>query len=169
MSQTYTTTETWSRTHARYVAGKVAADLRQMQQAYGQPTDAAIVDYLVELVVLLTDGYVSDVSYGHRRNGAWVAALKYTADMYGDLSIDDRSGRIPRGADITGASWHSFLTFSDKWSVLSLRQRESIERQLPFVRTDGVEPVIRIGDWFRDKTYSSAGCGLRRACVGGAL
>src|SRR5437868_8488676 len=99
MTQTYTTTETWSRTHARYVAGKVAADLRQMQQEYGQPTDAAINDYLLELTVLLAGGFVKEVSYGYRRDGAWVVALKYTADMYGNLSTDDRSGRIPRGVN----------------------------------------------------------------------
>jgi hypothetical protein len=167
MTQTYTTTETWSRTHARYVAGKVAADLRQMQQEYGQPTDAAINDYLLELTVLLASGFVKEVSYGYRRDGAWVVALKYTADMYGNLSTDDRSGRIPRGVNVGGAVFHSFLTFSSKWDALSQSNRESIERELPYTRSSGVEPVIRIGAWSYDKTYSAAGCGLRRAAIGG--
>jgi len=168
MTYSYTTTETWSRTHARYVAGKVAADLRQMQQEYGRPTDAAIESYLLELTVLLVSSYVTDVSYGYRRDGAWITALKYTADMYGNLSIDDRSGRIPRGANIVGAVWFSFLTFSSKWHGLSQPERDAIEQQMPFVRSAGVEPVIRIGGWLQDKTYSAAACGLRRASIGGA-
>lgn len=168
MTQTYTTTETWSRTHARYVAGKVAADLRQMQQEYGQPGDTSIDAFLAELTILLTDGYLKEVSYGYRRDGAWVVALKYTADMYGNLRADDRSGRIPRGANVSDATFYSFLEFSDKWQNLSASQREAIERTLPFVRSSGVAPVIRIGDWASDKSYASAGCGLHRATVGGA-
>ncbi len=110
MSHSYSTTETWSRTHARKVGGKVAADLRQMQQEYGQPSDVAIDAYLQELVVLLPDGYVDDVVYGYKRDGAWIVALKYTADMHGNLNTDDRSGRIPRGANVIGATFYSFLT-----------------------------------------------------------
>ncbi|GIK15162.1 MAG: hypothetical protein BroJett003_01260 [Planctomycetota bacterium] len=169
MTQTYTTTETWSRTHARYAAGKVAADLRQMQQAYGRPSDTDIENYLQELTELLAGAYVKEVSYGFRRDGVWVAALKYTADMYGNLTADDRSGRIPRGADITGATWYSFLSYSSKWDLLTPGQRKSIERDLPFARSSGVEPVIRNGSWSLDKTYSAVGCGLRRATIGGGV
>lgn len=168
MTQTSTTTESWSRTHARYVAGKVAADLRQMQQEYGQPSDTSIDAYLAELTILLTDGYVKEVSYGFRQGGAWVVALKYTADMYGNLSIDDRSGRIPRGANVASSAFCSFLEFSDKWDRLTTSQREAVERTLPFVRSSGVAPVIRAGAWSNDKSYASAGCGLHRATVGGA-
>ncbi len=168
MIQTYTRTETWSRTHARYVAGKVAADLRQMQQEYDQPSDNSIDAYLSELTILLTGGYVKEVSYGFRRDGAWVVALKYTADMYGNLYADDRSGRIPRRANIAGAAFYSFLEFSQEWRNLSPRERETIERMLPFVRTEGVAPVIRVGSWTSDKSYAAAGCGLHRATVGGA-
>ena len=166
MTYSYTTIETWSRTHARYVAGKVAADLRQVQQEYGGPTDTAIERYLQELTVLLAGSYVKEISYGYKRDKAWVVALKYTADMYGNLSTDDRSGRIPRGANVVGALFYSFLTFSSKWDRLSESKRKAIERELPFVRASGEEPVIRMGNWLHDKTYSSVGCGLRRASIG---
>ncbi len=168
MTQSYTTTETWSRTHARYIAGKVAADLRQMQQAYGQPSDADIENYSAELTVLLTGTYVKEVSYGFRRDGAWVAALNYVADMSGNLTTDDRSGRVPRGEDVTGAAFSSFLVFSDKWDRLTQDQKEAVERELPFVRSSGVAPVIKIGTWRGDKTYASAGSGIRRSTIGGA-
>lgn len=169
MTYSYTTTETWSRTHARYVAGKVAADLRQMQQAYGQPSDTDIEKYSQELTELLAGNYVKEVTYGYRRDGAWVVALRYTADMNGNLTADDRSGRIPRGADIRGATWGSFLTYSGQWDALTPSQRETIERDLPFARSSGAEPVVRTGSWSPDKSYSSAGCGMRRATIGGAV
>lgn len=164
---TYTTTETWSRTHARYVAGKVAADLRQMQQVYRQPDDTSIDAYLTELTILLAGGYVKEVSYGYRRNGAWVVALKYTADMNGNLTTDDRSGRIPRGANVADASFYSFLEYSYKWQLLTPDEKRRIEESLPFSRSEGVAPTVENGLWRSDKSYASAGCGLYRATVGG--
>ncbi len=164
---TYTTTETWSRTHARYVSGKVAADLRQMQQAYDKPSDSAIDNYLVELTVLLTGGYVSEVSYGFLHNGAYVAALRYTADMNGNLRTDDRSGRIPRGSDVSRASFYSYLKYSQAWRDLPASERQRIERSLPFTRSEAPEPSVANGSWRSDKSYASAGCGLHRATVGG--
>ena len=164
---TNTKTETWSRTHARYVGGKVSADLRQMQQAYGEPSDARIDAYLDELTILLSGGYVKEVTYGYLRNEMWVVALRYKADMSGNLTTDDRSGRIPRHTNITGARFHSFLTYSDKWDDLSWDQRSQIEGKLPFPRTDGVAPGVENGSWQQDRSYASAGNGLHRATVGG--
>lgn len=98
MSLTYTTTETWSRTHARYIAGKVGADLRQMQQEYGEPTDKHLNDLVEELVTYLADDYLDYVEYGFRRGDTWVVAHKYTAGRIGSMAADDRSGRVRRGA-----------------------------------------------------------------------
>lgn len=167
MTQTYTITETWSRTHARYVAGKVAADLRQMQQAYGAPTDKRLNEYLDELTVLLADGLLKEITYGFRKNGVWLVALRYTADMNGGLSADDRSGLIPRGVSILGATWGSFLAKSSKWDALSTLAQARIEGELPFRRDDATAPID--GSPARhDKTYSSVGCGLSRASIGSA-
>jgi hypothetical protein len=167
MSYSYTTTETWSRAHARVVAGKVAADLRQMQQEYGNPTDAWIELYLQELTLLLAGGYVRDVTYGYRRDGVWVAALKYVADMNGNLTVDDRSGRVPRGADTNGASWGSYMSYSSKWDSLTPAQKATIQAERPFPRSGADEPNAP-GGWSRDKTYSAAGCGLTRSTFGGS-
>jgi len=168
MSYTYTQTETWYRTHARKVGGKVVADLRQMQQEYGSPSDQRLEQYLAELVVLLTDGLLQEVTYGFRRNNTWVVAIRYTADMNGNLSVDDRSGRVPRGANISGASWGSYLVKNPKWHSLSPAERSAVERELPFEREGAEEPsdgaMVRAGD----KTYSSAGCGVRRTTIGGS-
>lgn len=166
MSYSYTRTESWSHTHARKVAGKVAADLKRLQQEYRQPSDAMIEKYLAELTILLTGGYVDQVTYGYDRDGTWIAALNYVADMSGNLRVDDRSGRIPRGEDTTGARFYSFLSFSHRWTALSPSEREAIKKTLPFIREEADAPSVR-GGWRADKCYSSAGCGLHRATVGG--
>jgi len=169
MTQSYTITESWSRTHARKVGGKVIADLRQLQQEYGQPTDEWLEEFLSELVVLLGEGVVEEVTYGFRRNGAWVVALRYTADMNGNLTVDDRSGRVPRGVSLDGCTWYSYLTRNSRWNSLSASQQAAIERELPFQREGATEPsvagMMRVGD----KTYSSAGSGVSRSTIGGVL
>lgn len=167
MTHSYTTTDTFTRTDARYLAGKVAADLWQMQQEYGGPSDSWISQYLDELTELLVGGYVKEVTYGYRRDNKWVAALKYTADTLGSLTADDRSGRIPRGVDVSGAVCTSYLTKTDKWWKLQPTERDRIEKALPFQRVSAEEPGAA-GGWAMDKTYSSSTCSLRRGTVGGA-
>ena len=167
MTQSYTTTETWSRTHARKVGGKVVADLRQMQQAYGSPTDNRLEQYLQELVVLLAEGVLKEVTYGFKRDGSWIVALRYTADMSGNLTVDDRSGSIPRGVDTSGASWGSYLIKDSKWSTLSESNQKAIERDLPFQREGAEEPKVAAVTRCGDRTYSSAGNGVRRSTIGG--
>lgn len=166
MSNTHTVTETWSRTRARYVGGKVIADLRGFSQAYGAPSEQRLEAYLQELVELLDGGYIKEVSYGFKLNGGYVAALKYVADMTGELAADDRSGRIPRGADTTSTTFGSFLEYSQKWWNLSEEDRNRIKAKLPFVRGDGSDPGAGISGWVSDKTYSSAGNGFRRSTYG---
>lgn len=167
MPYTYTQTESWSRTDARKVGGKVVADLRQMQQEYGFPTAQRLEQYLTELVILMADRLLEEVTYGFRRNGAWIAAIRYTADMHGNLSVDDRSGRVPRGVNINGARWGSYLVKSAKWKVLSPSAQAAVQDELPFEREGAEEPadgaLVRVGD----RTYSSAGCGVRRSTIGG--
>lgn len=166
MTFSYTQSETWSRTHARRVAGKVSADLMQMQQAYGRPTDEWLHNYLVELVVLLSHRVLGSVTYGFQRDGDWIVALEYEADMSGMLTLDDRSGRIPRGVDTHGATWGSYLIKNGVWTSLSPGQRAAIDRELPFPREGAEEPGVAAARVF-DKTYSSAGNGVRRCTIGG--
>lgn len=66
MSYSYTTTETFTLTHARHLAAKVAADMHQCQRFYDYPTDAKIKEYEQELVVLLHGGYVESYEFGFK-------------------------------------------------------------------------------------------------------
>jgi hypothetical protein len=167
MTQSYTTTQTFTRTDARYIAGKVAADLRQLSQAYGKPSETHIANLMAELTAYLVDGYLDRVTYGFRKGEQWVVALMYTGSDIGSLTADDRSGRVPRGADVTGASWWSHLVLNRKWRSLSEDQQSRYEQGLPIQRTNGTEPSPGVRGWIEDKTYSSSGGGVRRASAGG--
>ena len=44
-SYTYADTISFTRTHAKHMAAKVATDLKRMRRFYDKPSDAAIADY----------------------------------------------------------------------------------------------------------------------------
>ena len=161
---TRSSNETFTRTSARYLVSKVAADLRQMQRLHDAPSDDEIEDYVEELITLLADGYVDWVAYGFRRGNDWVAALRYTVNSDGTISsTDDRPGRVPH-SDVRGTRFGSFLSYSSKWWRLSNQQREEVKGTLPFIRTSGSEPG---GAWsYGGRTYSRDGVSLRRGAIG---
>ncbi len=162
MSMTSTRTSTFTIANARYVTSKIKADLKLLQRAYGSPTDAGIEAYGEEAAQLLNGGYLGTVTYGYRRNGSWVVALRYTARSDGTLTADDRAGGIPRGVDISGAQFYSYLTYSTKWDSLPISERNRIESLLPISRTTGPEPGTSGGYWSADRRYSYNGTGVSR-------
>lgn len=167
MTQSYTTTSTFTTSDARRVGGKVMADLKQMQQAYGSPSDQEIENYLGELVTLLVDGYLDTVMYGFKKDGSWLlATLRYTALTLGTSGDGDRSGTVKRGVETAGAHFTSYLTYSTKWWILSEQARAQYKSGLPIQRVSGNEPSAP-GGWIEDKSYISGGGGVRRAVLGG--
>ena len=166
MTYSYTTTETWSRTHARYIAGKVGADLRQMQQEYGEPTDDHLNDLVEELVAYLADDYLDYVEYGFRRGGTWVVAHKYTAGQIGSMTNDERSGRVRRGANIVGAFWSSYLVKNSRWWNLSQAERDRYEAGITIKRTPGSGASPASGGWATERSYASGGGSISRSGCG---
>lgn len=173
MSSSYTLTETktFTATHAKHMAAKVKTDLRRIKRLYGdksggEPNDRRIEEYEMEIIELLKGGYLNEVTYGFQRNGNWIApTVQYTARELGSSSADDDDpGRIKPGGDISGATFCSFLTYSDAWSDLSESEKNSIKRRLPFSRTTGSTPGVD-GYMSSDRTYSSGGRSLERASV----
>lgn len=160
-SYSYTLTKTFTRTSARYIASKVVADLRLMQLYYGWPSDANIIDYFSELIEFLAYRYVTQVEYGFQHNGNRVVSLEYTVRSDGTLS-DNRAGRVYARADISGADWFSFLTYSNKWWYLTPDQKSSFVSRLPIKRTTGNGPGDGEGYWIIDRLYSSDGVGTQR-------
>lgn len=163
---TFTESTTFTVTHARHIAAKVATDLKRLQRFYGWPSDGAIADYETEMVAMLKAGYLDTVSYGFTRDGEWIEpTLRYTArELAGGVANDDDPGRIRPGADISGASVCSVLTYSAAWFALTDDERATFEDALPFQRTDGLEPGIS-GYLYADRTYSAGGRALSRASV----
>lgn len=165
-STTYTDTTTFTLTHAKHISAKVATDLRRIQRLYGRPSDQEIIDYEEELIALLKAGYVRHVSYGFKRGGAFIEpTLKYTAqDLNGLDAIDDDPGRIRPGANVVGAAFTSFLSYSSSYFALSSGDKAAFESGLPFERSSGVEPGVT-GYLNADRNYSAGGQGLQRASV----
>ena len=168
MSSSFTITETttFTRTHARHIAAKVATDLKRMQRLYGEPSDRRIADFETEVIELLKDGYLGTITYGFRSGGNWVEpTLRYTArDLAGASANDDDPGRIRPGANIDGAYFHSYLTYSSAWYYLNESERQAIENRLPFQRTGAAEPGIN-GYLTQEQTYSAGGRALDRGNV----
>jgi hypothetical protein len=168
MSFSFTVTETQSFTvtHARHMAAKVAADLKRMQRFYDSPSDEKIAQYEAEIIEFLKAGYLSAVWYGFKRDGNWIEpSLRYSArDLAGTAANDDDPGRVRPWANITGARFHSYLTYSPAWFSATLSDREAFARRLPIQRGDGTEPGVN-GVLRDDRTYSSGGRALDRASV----
>src|SRR5208282_4485649 len=168
MSTSYSITETasFTVTHARYIASKVATDLKRFQRFYGSPSDLWIDNYEGELVGLLKHEAIDNVVYGFKRNGLWTpASVRYRALPGGSLAADDDPGKIRPGIDVTGDSFTSFLSYSSTWFALTAGERDEIEQELPFQRASGTASGLEKGYWADDLNYV-AGCrGLGRSTV----
>jgi len=170
MSHSYTISETesFTLTHARHMAAKVATDLKRMQRFYGSPSDAGIADYEAEITEVLKEGYLGTVTYGFRRDGNWIEpTLRYTArDLAGSTANDDDPGRVRPGADIDGADFYSYMTYSAAWDRLTEAEKNTFRKRLPFPRSSAPEPGMN-GYLSNDRTYSAGGRALDRASVRG--
>ena len=165
-SFTFSETGTFTATHAKHIAAKVATDLKRMQRFYDAPDDTDITNYEIEVIELLKAGYLGTVTYGFRRYGNWVEpTLKYTArELTSMTASDDDPGRVRPGANICGADFYSYLTYSAAWHNLSEAAKNEFEKRLPFLRSGAPEPGVN-GYFSEDRTYSAGGRALYRARV----
>jgi len=168
MSSSFTITETttFTLTHAKHMAAKVATDLKRLQRLYGSPRDSDIANYETEAIELLKAGYLGTLTVGFRRDGDWIEpTLKYTArDLAGAAADDDDPGRIRPGADIEGASFYNYLTYSSAWYGLTATEQDAFKQRMPFYRPGAPEPGID-GYLAPDRIYSAGGRALDRASV----
>ncbi len=168
MTQSYTITEsaTFTVTHAKHMAAKVATDLKRIQRLYGEPNDVWIANYETELIAMMKAGYLGTVAYGYWRNNDWIEpTLRYSAqDLAGAAANDDDPGRVRPGADIAGATFYSYLTYSAAWNRLTGAEQDSFKKTLPFYRGGAPEPGVS-GYFGDDRVYSSGGRALNRASV----
>lgn len=168
MSSSFTITETttFTITHAQHMAAKVATDLKRLQRFYSSPSDTAIADYEEEVTQLLKKGYLGTATYGFWKDDKWIEPMvRYTArNLAGADADDDDPGRIRPGADTSGASFYSYVTYSAAWEALTSDERHAFKSQLPFYRSGAPEPVVN-GYLRSDRTYSAGGRALDRQSV----
>lgn len=157
---TFTKTETFTLTHARYIASKVAADLRRFCAYYGQPSDATIDIYVDELTELLVGNYVESIEYGFKKDGQRVVSLKYKARPLGGLS-DSGSGSVYARANTVGATWFSSLSYTVAWHSLSEGERAKYISSK--FRVTMAAPRDGAGYWQTDRSYSAGGVSAARS------
>lgn len=167
MSNSYTTTstDTFTVTHAKHIAAKVSTDLTRFMRFYGNPTMDTIKKYEDELTALLKEDYLDNVTYGFKKDGKWVEAIRYHALPGGQLVGDDDPGKIRPGIDITGCTFSSFLIKNSKWDNLIPAAQALFEASLPFNRTAGSEPPLSSGVWSHGHEYSAGGRGIKRSTI----
>ena len=157
MTSSYSLSETFSIVHARHIASRVAGDLRLMSRYYPRPSLDEVEDYLEEIAQLLVTGYLATFEIGYRRDGRRVFTLFY--EVLGDGTLSDaRAGGVPTDADITGASFFSYVTYARDDAA-----RAAFLAGLPVQRTGGPQPIDGNGYWIHDdRSYAAGGMGLRR-------
>jgi hypothetical protein len=165
-SYSFTESTTFTITHARHMAAKIATDLKRMQRFYGHPYDWQIAEFEGEAAAMLKAGYLQDVTYGFQRNGQWIEpTLKYTAkDLAGGAASDDDPGRVLPGKDVSSAVFGSFLNYTAAYFLLPERDRNNFKETLPMQRTTASEPTVN-GYLMSDRTYSAGGRALDRSSV----
>ncbi len=171
MSYSYTTTDTdtFTVTHARHLASKIAADMRICSSYYGSPGANAMWDYMEELTPLLKGRYVGEFEFGFKLNGVRIVCWQYTVDRFGVIDTDDRAGKLYSSAMLNGATFYSQLTYSSEWELLTEPQKKAILDTLPIQRTIGPSPTDGSGYWVSDRTYSAGGTGISRRTFRPAL
>jgi len=162
MAYSYTTTETFTLTHARRLAAKVAADMHQCQRFYGEPSDSQIEAYQEELTVLLHGGYVTSYEFGFKtKDDKRVVSWYYTVGVAGDLE-GGRSGGLYPSANVASAVIFNFLSYSTKWSLLGDAEKTKVKANYSVRRTDGHPPQDGSGYWDSSRQYASGGVVVAR-------
>lgn len=159
---TRTASESFTLTHAKYLASKVTSDMWRCQQLYGSPSRDQINDYGTELALLLRDGFVSAYEFGFQKDGQRVVSWRYTVDSSGLSSADDRPGGVVPGVNVSVASFFNQLTYSSAWVALPEAERDKIKAELPIHRVTKDGPKDGLGYWQEDRSYSANGVSLGR-------
>lgn len=162
MTGTFTRSTSFTITHARYLASKVAADMHLCAVYYGKPSETSIRQYAEELAQYLNAGYLEAYEFGYERSGVRVVTWRYTVDANGNITTDDRPGNVAAYVNISGATFFNHLTQNSAFFSLPESQQEAFKSRLPVQRTTGNPPSDGAGYWISDRNYYSGGCGVGR-------
>ena len=160
MTTSFTTsaTESFTLTHARRLAAKVAADMHQCRQLYGKgPSEADIERYQEELVVMLAGKYLDTYEFGFETTDEKrVLSWRYTVSATGDL-VGGRSGGLCATADLRHARLFNQRTPNSSWWSLSADARAGVDAKHSVTRVTKSGPSDGNGYWAEDRVYDSGG------------
>jgi len=162
MTMSFTTTITFTRTHAKQLAAKVTADLYQCHVLYDRPSEDDLDDYQTELIEMLANEYVETYEFGFKKDDKRVLSWRYTVGSDGGLYGDSNAGNIYAKAAVADATYFNFMSYSDKWWKLTEDERAAFKGALPFQRTAGSLPGDGAGYWQVDHGYSAGGVRVER-------
>jgi len=131
-------------------------------QYYGAPSEERIREFAEELAQYLNAGYLEEYEFGYTKGGKRIVSWRYRVDASGQLTTDDRAGKVVAYVDITGAVFFNYLTQNPKFFKLSSEQQARFKSDLPIQRTPGDPPSDGAGYWTSDRNYFSGGCGVSR-------
>jgi hypothetical protein len=157
-----TRSESFTIINARKLASKVATDMHLCAQYYGMPSETRVREYAEELAQYLNAGFLQEYEFGYKKDGKRIVTWRYKVDANGQLTTDDRPGKIVPYVDISGAGFYNFMTRNAKFFQLSANERARFQAGLPLQRADGQPPSDGAGYWTSDRNYYSGGCGLNR-------
>ena len=158
----FTTTESFTLTHAKQLAAKVITDLYQCHVLYDHPDADDIDDYQTELVEMIAKGYVETYEFGFKKDDRRILSWRYTVGPDGGLHGDSNAGGIYAKAKLAGATYFNFMSYSSKWSGLTDAQRAAFKSGLPIQRVGGSLPGDGDGYWQVDHAYSAGGVRVSR-------
>ena len=162
MSFSFTTTSTFTRTHAKHLAAKVVADLYQCHLLYDRPSAKNIAEYEAELIEMLAFEYVERYEFGFEEKNLRVLTFRYKVGPDGGLQGDAKAGGLYARAKVTGALYYNHMTPSAKWWKLTEAERTWFEGSLSFRRVEGSLPGDGEGYWQADHGYSAGGVRVTR-------
>jgi hypothetical protein len=163
MTPTFTTTTTFTRTHAKHLAAKVIADLYQCHLMYDDPARSHVDECETELVEMLANSYVATYEFGFKKNDKRIVSWRYTVGPDGGLHGDDNSGGIYARASVADGSYFNFISYSSTWSKLTNTQQTTFKNGLPFQRSTGTLPADGDGYWVVDHGYTAGGVRVARS------
>jgi hypothetical protein len=157
-----TRSKTYTLTEAKYLGSKLIADMDRCRQIYGRPAQNSISNFHRELIALLHQRYLATYEFGFAVGETRIISWKYWAE-FGDIKGgNENPGSLYRRADISGASWFNFVTYSAEWCKLTSGERDAFKQEQPFYRGSGSEKKDGNGYWRENKSYSATGAVITR-------
>lgn len=113
---------------------------------------------------MLRDKYVANYEFGFVRqsDNERILTWRYSVDSGGNLNSDDRPGRIVSGVNITGATFRSYMNYTELFTKLTPEERDAYKEKLPVGRVGAPAYGSSLGTWQSDLTYSSTGVAMVR-------